>query len=94
MIFFQCVRGDVIALQIMKMNVPTGRNGLFRGTYGHATFVNLLACSNRASCDFVADRNVVRKRDFLSVNDVPIARHNRRNRNQDIIVTMNAQQLA
>src|SRR5712691_5660231 len=93
MIFVQGVGSDVIALQVVQMNVASGGDCFFRGANRDTTFKYFFSCLDLSDRDLVADGNVLRKNDLMSVDEVAVTLVHWSNNNEDVIVAMNAQQL-
>ena len=93
-IFLQCVGCDVVAFQIVQMNVSSYRNHFFRRSDGHSTLVHFLPESNGSRCDFVPIRDILGEHDFQAVNQVTVSRFDRGYDNQNVIIAVDPQQLS
>jgi len=77
----------------MQMNVGSGGNHFFGRANGDSTLEYLFAWLDVSNRDLVADSDVLREYDFMSINEVAIAGTDGLYDYEHIVVAMNAQQL-
>src|SRR6266404_4039875 len=94
MIFVQGVSRDVVAFQVMQVNVASCRNSLFGRTNRNTTLKYLFSCLNIPDSNLMTDCNVLSEHDFASIKNFTIPRPDRRDDDQHVVVAMNAQQLS
>lgn len=93
MIFIQCISGDIVALQVVKVDVSSRENSLFGRANGHTALIDFFTPLNEPRRNLMPNGNVLREGDLLSFDSLTIARANRRYHYQHIVLAVNAQQL-
>src|SRR4029077_7779727 len=92
MIFVQSVSRDVVAFQVMQVNVASCRNALFGRTNRNTTLKYLFSCFNISDSNLMTDCNILSEHDFVSIKNFTIPRPYWRDDDQHVVVAVNAQQ--
>src|SRR5438477_7366387 len=74
MIFVQGVSCDVVAFQVMQVNVASCRNSLFGRANWNTALKYLFSCLNIPDSNLVTDCNALGEHDFVSTNNFTIPR--------------------
>src|ERR1700739_1070959 len=93
MILIQCVSRDVIAFQVVQVDMASRRDRLFRRANRDSALVDLFACLDLASGHFVTDCNVLREPYLTSSHQILVSRPDGPDHDEDIVIAMDAQQL-
>src|SRR5438477_9666986 len=94
MIFVQGISREVVAFQVMQVNVTSCRNFLFGGTNRNTTLKYLFSCLNIPDRNLATDCNILSEYHFLPIKHFSVPRPYRRDDDQHVVVAMNAQQLS